>query len=215
MMIRNRLAELLSERQLKITKVAKDTGISRNTITSTSQNDTKMIQYETIDTLCQYLGITPNDFFDYIPIKYSLNCDTIKFNYSKTRSQNKPDFVVIDTLKYTFALKIDIETSSLKKSFEFEGKFEVENLDDPAFETEIDVSVEFKNNEEYEEFKKMFYDKASAGHKTLFNKEVRECIIKAHENALEEEIEESFYLLIDIKDYLKFSKLPWEYEFLN
>ncbi|WP_444810941.1 helix-turn-helix domain-containing protein, partial [Streptococcus canis] len=32
-LIKNRLAELLAQRQLKITKVAKDTGISRNTIT--------------------------------------------------------------------------------------------------------------------------------------------------------------------------------------
>lgn len=57
----------MAERSLKITKVAHDTGISRNTITSTAQNDGKMIQLETINTLCKYLEIDPGDFFSYVP----------------------------------------------------------------------------------------------------------------------------------------------------
>lgn len=67
-MIKNRLAELLAERNLKISRVANDIpNLSRNTITSTAQNDTKMIQIETINMLCQYLEISPADFFEYIP----------------------------------------------------------------------------------------------------------------------------------------------------
>ncbi|WP_369689692.1 helix-turn-helix domain-containing protein [Lentilactobacillus kosonis] len=38
--------------------------LSRNTITSTSQNDTKMIQIETVNALCQYLEIAPKDFLN-------------------------------------------------------------------------------------------------------------------------------------------------------
>lgn len=70
-MIRNRLSVLLAERTLKITKVAKETGISRNTITSTAQNDGKMIQLETINALCHYLKITPGEFFSYIPYDFT------------------------------------------------------------------------------------------------------------------------------------------------
>ncbi|WP_225422958.1 helix-turn-helix domain-containing protein [Companilactobacillus jidongensis] len=76
-MIRNNLAVLLAERSLKITRVANDTGISRNTITSTAQNDGKMIQLETINKLCQYLDIRPDQFFEYLPFdifgNFSLN----------------------------------------------------------------------------------------------------------------------------------------------
>lgn len=72
-MIRNRLAELLAERGLKITQVAKDIpGLSRNTITATAQNDGKMIQLETIDLLCNYLGITPSEFFEFAPYRITV-----------------------------------------------------------------------------------------------------------------------------------------------
>lgn len=67
-MIRNNLSLLLTERNLKITKVSNDTNISRTTLTALNQNDNKMIQMETINTLCKYLKVTPCDFFDYSPI---------------------------------------------------------------------------------------------------------------------------------------------------
>ncbi|PLA80856.1 hypothetical protein CYR81_06920 [Enterococcus faecalis] len=67
-MIRNNLSLLLTERNLKITRVANDTGISRTTLTALNQNDNKMIQMDTINTLCKYLKITPCDFFEYTPI---------------------------------------------------------------------------------------------------------------------------------------------------
>lgn len=66
-MIRNNLASLLAERSIKITKVATDTDLSRNTITSTAQNDGKMIQLETINILCKYLEISPAEFFSFLP----------------------------------------------------------------------------------------------------------------------------------------------------
>lgn len=74
-MIRNRLAELLAERGLKISRVALQLpNLSRNTITTTASNKGKMIQLETVDTLCQYLDITPTEFFEYLP--YDISCDT-------------------------------------------------------------------------------------------------------------------------------------------
>ncbi|MGL9815800.1 helix-turn-helix domain-containing protein [Enterococcus sp. DIV0098] len=67
-MIRNNLSLLLTERNLKITRVANDTGISRTTLTALNQNDNKMIQMDTINSLCKYLKVTPCDFFEYSPI---------------------------------------------------------------------------------------------------------------------------------------------------
>lgn len=82
-MIRNKLASLLADRNLKISRVANDIpNLSRNTITATSQNETKMIQLDTINELCQYLGISPTDFFEFLP-----------FDLSCTSSFNEPEFV--------------------------------------------------------------------------------------------------------------------------
>ena len=67
-MVRCNLSILLAERNLKITQVAKDTGISRTTLTYLANNYSKGIQYDTLNTLCNYLNVTPNDLISYFPI---------------------------------------------------------------------------------------------------------------------------------------------------
>lgn len=64
-MIENRLRVIAAERYLKITKISDDTGISRTTLTAMSNNTAKGITYATINTLCKYLHITPNELFIY------------------------------------------------------------------------------------------------------------------------------------------------------
>lgn len=71
-MIRCNLAIILAERNLKITKVCKDTGISRTTLTYLANNYSKGIQYDTLDALCTYLRISPNDLISHIPITINL-----------------------------------------------------------------------------------------------------------------------------------------------
>lgn len=70
-MIRSQLSTLLAERSLKITKVSNDTGISRTTLTALNQNENKMVQMVTINTLCNYLKVTPAEFFEYSPLDAS------------------------------------------------------------------------------------------------------------------------------------------------
>lgn len=69
------LKMLLSARNLRISRVANDTGISRTTLTSLSQNDLKGVQLTTLDTLCQYLEIDPKQFFEYHPFTFYYNVD--------------------------------------------------------------------------------------------------------------------------------------------
>ncbi|UUV99589.1 MULTISPECIES: helix-turn-helix domain-containing protein [Vagococcus] len=71
-MIRNNLSILLSERGMKNTALSIKTGISKNTISSLTQNDGKMIQLETINKICQVLDIDPGDFFSYIPFDFEI-----------------------------------------------------------------------------------------------------------------------------------------------
>ena len=76
-MIFSKLNVLLAERNLKISKVAKDTGISRTTLTALSQNTSQGIQFETLDLLCGYLKITPNLFFEYIPYAIEISAASL------------------------------------------------------------------------------------------------------------------------------------------
>lgn len=59
----NNLSKILGERLLKISTVAKETGISRTTLTSIYYKRNKGISNDVLLKLCNYLKITPNDFF--------------------------------------------------------------------------------------------------------------------------------------------------------
>lgn len=84
-MIICKLNTLLAERNLKITKIAKDTGISRTTLTSLANNYSQGIQFETLNTLCMYLNINPKDFFEYIPFDFyvipTFEVDDVNFSF--------------------------------------------------------------------------------------------------------------------------------------
>ena len=71
-MIRCNLAILLAERGLKITKVSNDTGISRTTLTSLSNNYSQGIQLETLNTLCMYLKIKPEQLLSFVPLNLKI-----------------------------------------------------------------------------------------------------------------------------------------------
>lgn len=62
-MIKCNLAVLLAERNIKISELSKRTGISRTTLTALNQNQSKGIQFDTFDTICSYLKVSPNDLF--------------------------------------------------------------------------------------------------------------------------------------------------------
>ena len=67
---RIKLRELLAERNVTITQVHNDTGLSRPTLNSIFNDRNKGIQLETINILCNYLKITPGELFTEVqPIK--------------------------------------------------------------------------------------------------------------------------------------------------
>lgn len=70
------LSVLLAERQLRISKVSADTGISRTTLTSLAFNYWQGVRSDTMNTLCKYLDVSVSDLFQFLPIdiKFS-DCD--------------------------------------------------------------------------------------------------------------------------------------------
>ena len=67
---RIKLWELMAERNLKVTKVMEDTGLSRPALNSLKYGKSKGIQLSTMNKLCNYLRVTPGELFEEIkPIK--------------------------------------------------------------------------------------------------------------------------------------------------
>lgn len=177
-MIRNRLSELLSERGLKITKVAKDTGISRNTLTATAQNDSKMIQYETIDTLCSYLRVTPNEFFQFIPYSLSFNVQVTDLYFSP-ESLNM--FGSDLSLLFDFDLFVDFSDGRVSNEFTFQGEV-VDIKRTNNYVVKIKLSAE--NEQTDKEFALFRNGNIPVGFFSLINTELKNEVLSVLKNEL-------------------------------
>ncbi|PCF35015.1 hypothetical protein B5C00_02630 [Staphylococcus delphini] len=121
-MIRNRLAELLFERDIKIVRISKETGISRNTITNTASNNSEMLQMNTINKICRYLDITPCEFFDYIPIDIDVTFyENDKIDIVDDWSLDSGEY----RIKFDVDLLLDIDIKGRKQKID--SKIIVEN----------------------------------------------------------------------------------------
>ncbi|MBC1286902.1 helix-turn-helix transcriptional regulator [Listeria booriae] len=158
-MLINRLAVLIAERRLNISKLSEETGISRPTLTQISKNENKMIQLETINQLCMYLEISPDDFFSYLPYEFEfdfLSSDlVIDFVGTKT-------YIDVESFNFDFTFELVIKvvykdgyipinvSGSLGISKHFEKRLvitlKVENENSDAWQKYIsDLSVDFRH----------------------------------------------------------------------
>jgi putative transcriptional regulator len=64
--IKCHLSKLMGERKLKISDVARDTGLHRNTITLLYQETATRVDIEAIDALCRYFNVPVGDVFEFI-----------------------------------------------------------------------------------------------------------------------------------------------------
>lgn len=67
--MKNNFSKLLGERLISISEVSKETGISRNTLTSFYYRKNKMIKYETLTKICDFLQIQLSELIEYQPLK--------------------------------------------------------------------------------------------------------------------------------------------------
>lgn len=61
------LDELIKKRNISKSQLAKQTGISRNTIYLITNDKTKSIEFDTLDKLCRALECSVGDIIEYIP----------------------------------------------------------------------------------------------------------------------------------------------------
>lgn len=65
-MIKCHLSRLMGERKLKISDVARDTGLHRNTITLLYQETATRVDLDAIEALCRYFRVGVDELFEYI-----------------------------------------------------------------------------------------------------------------------------------------------------
>lgn len=106
-MIISNLNVLLAQRGLKISDVARDTGLSRTTLYSMADNISGGYQLSTLDKLCTYLNVTPGDLFIY----KNLDVNLIDFKlFEITENGNRGSFYFrinsdYDIKHYQFSLE--------------------------------------------------------------------------------------------------------------
>ncbi|AWI44121.1 transcriptional regulator [Staphylococcus nepalensis] len=107
-MIQSRLSILMAERGLKISDIYEETGISKTTLMAISENTGKGVQFDTVDKLCNFLGVTPCEFFEYSP--YLINYKMI--NSEKNKDALKSFDITIKNQNYEKDFYIDIHVYS-------------------------------------------------------------------------------------------------------
>ena len=63
-MIKCHLSRLMGERKLKISDVARDAGLHRNTVTLLYQETATRVDLEAIEALCKYLNVKVGELFE-------------------------------------------------------------------------------------------------------------------------------------------------------
>lgn len=66
-MMEIRLKELLRERGMSQSDLAREIGVDKNTISRWTARGRVMIQLDVLDRICTRLNVTPNDIFVQVP----------------------------------------------------------------------------------------------------------------------------------------------------
>lgn len=63
-MIRCHFARLMGERKLKISDVARDTGVNRGTLTRLYYETAERVELDVLDKLCEYFNVPVGEFLE-------------------------------------------------------------------------------------------------------------------------------------------------------
>lgn len=64
-MVKCHLSRLMGERKLKISDVARDTGLHRNTVTLLYQETATRVDLDALNSLCEYFNVQVGDLLEY------------------------------------------------------------------------------------------------------------------------------------------------------
>ena len=126
-MLRNNLAKLMIDRGITATQLFNDTGIARSTISKISNNNTDKISLSTIDKICNYLHVTPADFFDFIPFEFDVKVLFEKFDSYEELEEYFKKFFDYKS-ETTFEVILNVHAHNQRQSIFFNGSVKVESI---------------------------------------------------------------------------------------
>lgn len=103
-MIYCNLSGLMANKKVNISDVARDTQISRTTLTSLYYNNCKGVQLDTADTLCKYFNVTMDRLF--MHTKYDFNIEIEEASPRTIDYSAPPD-------AFYATVRIDVKTGNL------------------------------------------------------------------------------------------------------
>ncbi|MEE6714303.1 helix-turn-helix transcriptional regulator [Schleiferilactobacillus harbinensis] len=142
-MLANRLSILLAERDMTIKELTTKTGLSRNTVSNLVNKPTGNISVKTTDLLCNYLKITPREFFEYSPVYLS---------FPNNVSSHGNIVARIDGLPRIFEYTITVDKNAPDERLSFYNA-------DVSFDKFLTLRIGGKGNED---FQFMVYTRLSA-----------------------------------------------------
>lgn len=117
-MLANRLKILLAERDLSIKDVTDEIKLSRNSLSNMINNPFANISTENIDTLCNYLNVSPSDFFDFSPwkLKFGFSNRSRKLKYREEPFEVANYFIsaISGKTEITSAFSVELTTNAEK-----------------------------------------------------------------------------------------------------
>jgi DNA-binding Xre family transcriptional regulator len=105
-MIKCNLAVLLAERGLKMADVINDTSLSKTAVRGLYYNESKGIQFETLETICDYLNVSPDDVIKKIHFSHELLERKIN---KETKSIDYRILFELDNKKYEHIIRINFK----------------------------------------------------------------------------------------------------------
>lgn len=184
-MLINRLAILLAERSMSGARLASDTGIAQSTISKITSNKSKQVDYETVNKICNTLGVTSDDFFDYSPIDYDIKYFSDEesgavFAFVKILDRDIP----VATLEYKVDFEFHINT------FKPDNPVDIEELKQNYRQVEtltVKASLKKQNKETYKKFTDL-----PSNFQNIFNSELLQIVGKNIKEYLIKEFSEEF-----------------------
>ena len=77
MMIVCKLGNILKRRGIKVSTLARGTGISRTTITSLVRGHSNGVQYDTLSSLCKYLNVSIDMIFEEVDTSNAISVEKL------------------------------------------------------------------------------------------------------------------------------------------
>lgn len=112
-MIRFALKQVLTQKHHTIQDIYHATGLSRSTVTGLAKGTSRTVAFTTIDKLCRYLEVSPNDLFEYVPA--TMTIDTAMNAAAPVTEPSR----LTDRNRITRPLTIDVAIQTSQKTIGF------------------------------------------------------------------------------------------------